>query len=54
MNNEDMDDIKAVMNSLRHHCDGIVSIKKAIPVIAEKTGLSEDRIKHIIKLYFKG
>ena len=54
MNERDFNDIRQIMHSLRHHCNGLVSIKKAIPVIAEKTGLSKERVEHIIKIYFKG
>lgn len=52
--NEDFDDIRAVMNSLRHDCQYIVDIKMAIPIVAKKTGLTEERVIFIIKRYFKG
>ena len=54
IDDRDSDDIRAVMNSLRNYCSHVVDIKKAIPIVAEKTGLTQERIKYILKVYFKG
>jgi hypothetical protein len=42
------------MNSLRYDCEFVYDIKKAIPIVAEKTGLTQERVKYILKVYFKG
>jgi len=54
IDSRDFDDVRSVMNSLRYDCEFVYDIKKAIPIVAEKTGLTQERVKYILKVYFKG
>lgn len=54
---KDLDDVKQVMHHVRHSCEhirGRCRLKQCVKVVAEKTGMDEERVEKIIQYCFKG
>lgn len=45
---QEFDELKMVTHSLRHDCGKTKSANEAIKIIAENTGLEEERVKEIM------
>lgn len=49
----DIDDMKVIMFCLKHKCEKVKSLRKAVKVIVKETGFKADYIKSVIKFMYR-
>ena len=49
----DIDDYKVVMHILRHHCERVRKVERAIEIVVKRSGFSEEKVSEIVREIFK-